>query len=176
MPMSGKVRDVVRTVHFGGSARPVRLGGAPSTSAPAGRAGGGDEASIKAADYLTPPVARAGRSAVGRKKYRGQRFGRSWSAAMASVSKETHPQMENMMESQHRAVLFLHGVIEPILLRPVRLATCANCRRLVAAVLVESTTLDSGAARPGGDLAGQWGCWPGRDLQRAGSRRHLDRR
>ena len=72
--MSGKVRDVVRTVHFGGSARPVRLGGAPSTSAPAGRAGGGDEASIKAADYLTPPVARAGRSAVGPKKYRGQRF------------------------------------------------------------------------------------------------------
>jgi len=50
------------------------LGGAPSTSAPAGRAGGGDEASIKAADYLTPPVARAGRSAVGPKKYRGQRF------------------------------------------------------------------------------------------------------
>ena len=57
---------MVRTVHFGGSERPDRMGGAPSTSAPAGRAGGGDGASIKAVVYRTPPVARAGRPVVGR--------------------------------------------------------------------------------------------------------------
>ena len=67
----------MRTVHFGGSASGATWGSAPSTSEPAGRAGGGNEASIKAADYRTPPVARAGRPAVGPKKYREAAFRRN---------------------------------------------------------------------------------------------------
>ena len=55
-------------VHFGESERPGRLGGAPSTSAPAGRAGGEGGGGSKAMVYRTPPVARAGRPAVGQKR------------------------------------------------------------------------------------------------------------